>query len=366
MSTTSSASSNPGARASTWPSSSSTSEWPSKISSSWPPTALQKATKQALSRARVANISSRSRSRSDVERRGRDVGQQLRAGQREVGRRRPRLPHVLADGRADERAAELEQQQVARGREVAVLVEDAVVRQEALAVDGLHLAVGADRARVVEVAVEVGEADERDEAARLARDLLQRLLGRADEARPQQQVLGRVGRDGELGQEHEVGLGAAGLGDRLQDALAVAVEVADGGVDLGERESHQVLDYQSKTASAVGAGSRSGPARGSRRRGGSGPRCRRARRGCSGRRARPPGPRRARARAAARAPAASKARRPGSSARHLRLHQAGADEEDRDAARELVGERLPVAADGCLARRVGGAGAPGDRPRRCR
>ena len=63
MSTTSSASSNPGARASTWPSSSSTSEWPSKISSSCPPTALQKATKQELSRARVANISSRSRSR---------------------------------------------------------------------------------------------------------------------------------------------------------------------------------------------------------------------------------------------------------------------------------------------------------------
>ena len=42
---------------------------------------------------------------------------------------------------------------------------------------------------------------------------------------------------------------------------------------------------------------------------GSGPRCRRARRGGSGRRARPRGPRRARGRAAARAPAASTARR---------------------------------------------------------
>jgi hypothetical protein len=64
MSTTINASSKLGPRATTRPSSSMTSELPSKISSSWPPTALQKATKQALSRARVANISWRSRSRS--------------------------------------------------------------------------------------------------------------------------------------------------------------------------------------------------------------------------------------------------------------------------------------------------------------
>jgi hypothetical protein len=63
-STTTSASSNPGARASTVPSSSITRECPSKISSSWPPTALQNATNALLSRARVRNISSRSRSRS--------------------------------------------------------------------------------------------------------------------------------------------------------------------------------------------------------------------------------------------------------------------------------------------------------------
>ena len=60
MSTTSSASSNDGARAMTSPSSSMTTLWPSKISSSWPPTALTSATQQALSRARVISISSRS------------------------------------------------------------------------------------------------------------------------------------------------------------------------------------------------------------------------------------------------------------------------------------------------------------------
>jgi hypothetical protein len=185
---------------------------------------------------------------ADVERRSGDVGQQLRPGQRQVGGGRARLPHVLADGRPDQRAAELEEQAVARGREVAVFVEDPVVRQEPLAVDGLHLAAGADGAGVVEVAVEVGEVDERDGVVRGAGDRVQRLVCRAHEPRPQQQVLGRVTGDGELREEDEVGLGAAGLLDRLEDSRAVAVEVADGGVDLCERDSHLVvLDYQSKT-----------------------------------------------------------------------------------------------------------------------
>ena len=111
---------------------------------------------------------------ADVERRRRDVDDQLGACQREVGRRRPRLPDVLAHGRPDEHLAVLEQEQVAARGEVAVLVEDAVVRKEPLAVDRLHLAAGADRARVVEVAVEVGRADEDDDAASLARDLGER------------------------------------------------------------------------------------------------------------------------------------------------------------------------------------------------
>ena len=119
---------------------------------------------------------------ADVERRGRDVDEQLRAREREVGRGRARLPDVLADRRADQRVAELEQDEVAAGREVAVLVEDAVVREEALAVDRLHLAARADGARVVEVAVEVRRADERDDAARRRCDLARasaRLRGRS-------------------------------------------------------------------------------------------------------------------------------------------------------------------------------------------
>ena len=160
---------------------------------------------------------------ADVERRRRDVDQQLRAGKREVGRRRAGLPHVLADRHADERLAEAEQDEVAAGREVALLVEDAVVRQEALAVDRPHLAVGADGAGVVQVAVEGREADERRDPGRRGRDLVERPPGRAHEGRAQQQVLRRVARDRELGEEDELGACRARLLEPRQDQRPVSL-----------------------------------------------------------------------------------------------------------------------------------------------
>ena len=140
----------------------------------------------------------------------------------------------------------LEQDQVAAGGEVARLVEDAVVRQEALAVHGLDLAVRADRAGVEEVAVVVRVPDECDDPARLARQTLERLLRRAHEAGAQQQILGRIARDRELGEEQEVDAEPFGFDDPLHHPLAVAVEVADDGVDLSQAES-QVYASQSKT-----------------------------------------------------------------------------------------------------------------------
>jgi hypothetical protein len=108
---------------------------------------------------------------ADMERRRRDVDEQLRAGQRQVGRGRPRLPHVLADRHAHQRVAEPQQDEVVAGCEVPLLVEDAVVGQEAFPVHRLHLALGTDRARVVEVAGEVGDADERCDPRRFGGDL---------------------------------------------------------------------------------------------------------------------------------------------------------------------------------------------------
>ena len=145
---------------------------------------------------------------ADVERRGRQVDEQRRPGEREVGRRRARLPDVLADRETDERVAELEQEELPSGGEVPVLVEHAVVRQEVLAVDALDLALGADEGRVREVAVERRGSDERDRLRGRARDLVDRLARGADEPGAQEEILRRVAGDGELGQDDDVGGGA--------------------------------------------------------------------------------------------------------------------------------------------------------------
>ena len=63
----------------------------------------------------------------------------------------------------------------------------------------------------------------------------------ADERRPEQEILGRVAGDGELREEDEVGAGGARLVRGAGRCGRVAVEVADDGVDLGERESHSAV-----------------------------------------------------------------------------------------------------------------------------
>ena len=158
-----------------------------------------------MSRARVTSISSRSSAlptwNGDAER----LTIICAPGEREVGRGRPGLPDVLADRRPEQDVAAAEEQQVASVREVAVLVEDAVVREEVLAIDAPQLSVGEHGAGVREVAVEERDADEGGDPLRRPRDLVERGAGGLEEARPQQQVLGRVPGHGKLREQDEVG-----------------------------------------------------------------------------------------------------------------------------------------------------------------
>ena len=175
---------------------------------------------------------------ADVERRGGEVHDQLRAGEREVGRGRAGLPDVLADRRADEHVAAAEQDELSAGGEVAVLVEDAVVREVVLAIDASQLPVREHGARVREIPIEERAADERGDPLRRGGDLVERGAGGLDEARAEEQILGRIACDGELGEHDEIGPGAACLTDRVDDERSVAGQITDDGVELREREPH--------------------------------------------------------------------------------------------------------------------------------
>jgi hypothetical protein len=150
------------------------------------------------------------------------------------GRRRPGLPDVLANGRPDERLSAADEQRVAAGLEVPILVEDPVVGKKHLAVHAPHLPVDANGAAVEEIAIEVGSPDERRDPLRLRSDRRERVGRGAQKARTEQEVLRRVAGHRQLGEEDEVGSGVARLLEARNDPLAVAVEVAHDGVHLSQ------------------------------------------------------------------------------------------------------------------------------------
>ena len=76
------------------------------------------------------------------------------------------------------------------------------------------------------------------------------LSRRAHEAGPEQQVLRRVARDGELGQDDEVRRRALRLRHRGRDPLDVPIQVADDDVELRERDPHAGILHTGEVTAA--------------------------------------------------------------------------------------------------------------------
>ena len=173
MSTISRSSSNIAARHATSPSGPITSEPPSKTISSWPPTAFTYAIQPPNSRARSPQHPGAFLELPPVIRRAVDVGDERDTAV--VGERTFRVPGVLAHRQPHRDAADRHLLGPLAGDEVALLVEDPVVRQHDLVVADAYLASGEVRGRVVEPAVgpvhETG--DHRTRIGRLGGELLE-------------------------------------------------------------------------------------------------------------------------------------------------------------------------------------------------
>ncbi len=171
----------------------------------------------------------------------------------EAGDRRLLPPDVLADRDADAAAAELEYPPLAGGLEVARLVEDVVGGEEGLGLgedEGPARDHGdrADEGPALPRAVPVDVAHrDRDLGRELALEAAQGGEAALDEGVLVEEVHRRIAAEGELGEDDELGA-AAGLAvgpDRVarapregEDALPVAVEIADDGVHLREGDEH--------------------------------------------------------------------------------------------------------------------------------
>ena len=111
-----------------------------------------------------------------VIRRRVEVDDELRAARGLGEDRAGRAPRVLTDRDPDLHARDVEERQRFAGRdEIALLVEDAVIREQLLAVHAVHTAVRAHGRRVVQVAARFGKPDDRGRPRGTRRDLVEHL-----------------------------------------------------------------------------------------------------------------------------------------------------------------------------------------------
>ena len=171
-------------------------------------------------------------------------------------------PDVLADRQAEPEAAEADRSGQRPDLEDAQLVEDAVIGQLDLVAQGLDLAAVEQRDGVVAlVLVRPGRADDDARAAigGVGGQRLDRPAAGVLEGRLEHQVLRRIAGDEQFRQDHEVGAEAGGLGARFAGLLQVAVDVADHGIELGDRNADcigQVSCHGCRCSPPASAGNR--------------------------------------------------------------------------------------------------------------
>jgi len=174
-----------------------------------------------------------------MEWRGVEHQQDFRAG---IARLRGRagLPDVGADVDAEAHAALFEDHRLLAPGEGAQFVENRVVGQFLLSVGGDDASVAQYRSRVVTLlAFRQGMPHHHRQPGRQSRSQrLQHAGVLAVEIGAQRQIFRGIAAQGQFRREHEGGAACGGLPRHVENLGGIAVEVADGGVELGDGEFH--------------------------------------------------------------------------------------------------------------------------------
>ena len=209
--------------------------------------------------------------------RGRQVEQQRRAGQRRVGRGRDRHPQVLADLGVEDEARQvrrLEQQLGAEGHvlaqqpqlralrmvgrvELARLVELAVVRQVGLGHDAQQPAAVHDRGAVEQRMVHAQRQPHhrhRGQAFAGGDDARQRRFAAVEQRALVEQVVAGVGRQPQLGKDHQRRALLRGLLQQRDALLGVEGRVGDAAARHRHRHAGEALAVQVEELCGFGHG----------------------------------------------------------------------------------------------------------------
>ena len=189
-----------------------------------------------------------------AERRRVDVEQDVRALRHQLGQRLDvvvGVPHVFADRDPEADAAgaggDVDRPALAPGREEALVIEIAVVRQQRLVGPLQHPPVADDGSgvvladRAVLVAGAGGDVDEADDGGDAgggsSNPLHCRLVG-LEEAGVLDEVADAIAGQRHLGRDQQLGAGRDRAREGVEDRRRVAGDVAAGGIELSERDAH--------------------------------------------------------------------------------------------------------------------------------
>jgi len=161
-----------------------------------------------------------------------------------------RPPDVLADGDGGGHTAEIDHTGRIAGGKIALLVEHLVIGQTLLVVAGDQLAIADHAGRVIEpVTLAPRITEHRDDAAAGRHYHLQSALDAGLQRRPQQQILGRIADQRQLGEHGDLGtVPIAGGAQRGDDLLRIPRDIADQGVELRQRDSEPVHETETPSS----------------------------------------------------------------------------------------------------------------------
>ena len=231
-------------------------EPPSKTSSSCPPTALTYTNHEPVCNARARQISTRSAPLPWWYGRSVDVQDDLWTRALVFIERRVVVPGVLADRETELRRCQSDGARSGPRHEVPLLVEDAEVGKLDLVVTLLDMAVADQRRGIVQPLLRTVHEPDHDRARRAgcgSRQRIERGQVVIDESASQDQVLGGVAGDRELREADQVGALVRGPRRPLHHACDVAVEIADGRVQLAECDANHERSLRDPTTGTRGA-----------------------------------------------------------------------------------------------------------------
>ena len=176
---------------------------------------------------------------------GRTVGHQknLRAALGQRLAHTELAPDVLADRNAETHAPHIDRPGHLAGVEDALLVELAVIGQIDLVAHANDLAVVDNGDGIVALAVlgaRIADDHRRAAVGSFRCQLLDRLPAGFEKGRADHEILGRVARDHQLGEENEIRAVTGGIRPALADLCDIAGDIADSRVELGNRDAEHV------------------------------------------------------------------------------------------------------------------------------